>query len=69
MPGFVEMFRRVLAARRIAAANVAANQTHPQMNPRPSQFQTLFTAVGGRLDRAYLVEMCAVRCHAILLNS
>jgi hypothetical protein len=43
----VEMFRRMFIWRRIAAADVAADQAEPQMHPAAANFQTVLTTFGG----------------------
>jgi hypothetical protein len=57
----VEVFRRVLPLRLIAAANVAAGQTHSKMDPLHSHLQTFFASI--RSPWIYipnLVEVCAL---------
>jgi len=41
----------MLAGRRIAAAHVTAGEADPQLNPSLPQRETLFTALGPRIDR------------------
>jgi hypothetical protein len=57
MFGRVEMSGRVFVLRRIAATHMAADHAQPKVDPGVVQFQTLFTAVGARLDVLDLVEM------------
>src|SRR5215472_16601034 len=49
----------VPASRRVAAANVPADQAHPELNPFPTQFQTLFTTIRSRRHRPNLIQMSA----------
>ncbi len=53
----MKMLCGMFSRRRIAAANVAAKQAHPQMNPVLARFQTLFAAVSMRLYIVNLIEM------------
>jgi hypothetical protein len=53
----MEMLRRVLVLRGIAATYVAADHAQSQVNPSVVHFQTLLAAVGMRLNVFDLVEM------------
>jgi hypothetical protein len=49
MTGLVEVFEGVPVRARIAAADVAAGQTHPQVRPRVlAKFRALPALAGGR---------------------
>jgi hypothetical protein len=50
----MKMFGRVLVDRLVAAADVAAGQAGPQMDPGTAHFQTLFTPIGIALMGVYL---------------
>jgi hypothetical protein len=50
MSGGVKMLRGVLSGGLIAAANVTAMSTDPQMDPRASGFKALLAASGTGLD-------------------
>src|SRR5215510_4870737 len=60
----VVMFRRVLVRRRIAAADVPAGQTQPQMQPLASAAQTVFTSSRAGRDFLNLIQMCASFFHS-----
>jgi len=53
----LKMLRRMLVQRRIAAPYMPTLQTHPQVNPRAADLQTLLTPVGRRLHTPDLVQM------------
>lgn len=57
----VKVLGGMLVARRIAAPDVAAGETEPQMDPGVAHLQTFFAAVGVRLHVVDLVEMSAFR--------
>jgi hypothetical protein len=59
----MEVFSRMLVLRRVAAANVAAFQAHAQVDPRVTDFYTVFTNVLVSARNHDLIEMCTVRCH------
>ena len=50
MPRRVVMSGRVTVLRRVAAADVAAGQAHPQVDPRAADLQALVASVVGRGD-------------------
>src|SRR5579863_2262299 len=54
----MKVLGRVLVLRGIATAHVAADQAHPQMNPRVSGLQTFFATVGAGL---YVFDFLHVR--------
>jgi hypothetical protein len=56
----VKMLGGVLILGGVAAADVSAGQTEPQVDPGVAHFQTLLAAVGMRLDIVDLVEMSAL---------
>jgi hypothetical protein len=58
----------MLIFRRIAARDVAAGQTHSQMNPFIARLHAFFAATGARLDIPRLIKMSA-RCHEFDLLS
>jgi hypothetical protein len=54
------MFGCVLVRRAVAAANVAAFKTEPQVNPSAVHLETLLASIGSaRLDVMNLIEMSA----------
>ena len=53
----MEMLRRMLVRRRVAAPHMPALHAHPQMHPRTADLQTLLTPVGRRLHLPDLVQM------------
>jgi hypothetical protein len=50
MSGFAEMLRGMLAGRRIAAADVAADQTFAQLHPALAGFKAFGATVVARLN-------------------
>jgi hypothetical protein len=58
----------VLIFRGIAAPDVAAGQTHSQMNPFVARLDAFFAAMSARLDVPRLIKMCT-RCHEFDLLS
>jgi hypothetical protein len=60
------MFGRVLVDRLIAAADVAAGQAGPQMDPGTAHFQALLTPVGIALMGVYLGKVFAAAAHGHL---
>ena len=55
----VEVTRRVAARRTVATADMATDQTQPQMNPRRAEFQALFASGGMRRNRFDPSQMMA----------
>src|SRR5260370_12907207 len=53
----MEMLRRMLVRRRVAAPHMPALHTHPQMHPGAADLQTILTALRRRLHLADLVQM------------
>jgi hypothetical protein len=53
----VKVLGGVLVLRRIAAADMAANHTEPQVNPSIAGFQALLATVRMRLDVSNLVRV------------
>lgn len=53
----VEMFGGVFVPGRVAAADVATDQTFAQMNPAITHRQTFFAAIGARLDGLDLIQV------------
>src|SRR5438270_1169004 len=64
--GRVEMLRRVLVLRGIAASDMPANQALTQVNPAIANFQTVLTAIRARCDLVYLIQMTTLYCHVSL---
>ena len=54
----MKMVRGMLVGRLIAAAHMAARQTHAQMHPMAADFETIFAARGAGNDIVDLVEVC-----------
>jgi hypothetical protein len=54
----VEVLGGVLVLGAIAAPNVAARPTHPEVHPRVAHLETLFTAACARLHIVDLIQMC-----------
>jgi hypothetical protein len=54
-----EVFGRVLVLGVIAAADVAAAHTQPQVYPRIAELETFLTAIATRRHYLDLVKMCA----------
>src|SRR5205823_5183054 len=64
----MEVARGVLVLRIVAAADVAARQAHPQVDPRVARFQAFLAAVGVAGARSVdLMKVRAVPGHAVLL--
>src|SRR5262249_11193585 len=62
----VEVLGRVLAFGAVAAADVAAAQAHPQVDPLRLRLQAFLAALGrARLDLAHLIEVRALRGHRL----
>src|SRR5215467_7287789 len=61
--GGVEMLRSVFVFRRIAAADVPADEALAQVHPGVANPQAILTAVRARCDISYLVEVCTLHCH------
>src|ERR1700730_3886772 len=57
MLGRVEVFRSMFILGRIATPDVPTAQTQAKVHPRIAHLQTLFTAMGVRLDVLDLIEM------------
>jgi hypothetical protein len=57
----MEMFGGVFIPGRVAAADVAADQTFTQVNPTITQRQTFFAASGAWLNGPNLIQVCAGR--------
>jgi hypothetical protein len=56
------MFTRMPVGRSIAAANMTAGKTKPQVYPLAPDLQTIFAALQSmRFDLADLIEVCAFR--------
>jgi hypothetical protein len=51
------MLRRVLVPGAVTAADVAACQAQPQMNPIVSRLETIFATVGAGSDFLDLIQM------------
>ena len=62
----MEVLGSVLVLGTVAAADVAAVQTHAQMNPSVAGFQARFTAWGVGLDVANRIEVRALLRHRML---
>jgi hypothetical protein len=58
--GLVEVFGGVLVFGGIAATDVAADQTEPQVDPVVADLKTLFATVGVRVDFPDLIQMGAL---------
>lgn len=65
----MKVLGRVFVLGTVAAANVAAVQTHAQMNPSVAGFQALFTALGVGPDVANRIEVHALLSHRILQSN
>jgi hypothetical protein len=59
----VEMLRRVLILRLIAAPDVPARHAESQMNPGVPRFQAILTSVCARRNVLDLIEVCASNSH------
>jgi hypothetical protein len=66
--GLVEMLRRVLVLRRIAASHVSADQTETQMHPGIACLQAVFAALRARRNIPDLAEMGADFLRRLLLS-
>ena len=66
MVGRVEMLGGMLILGIVAAANMATDQTDPQVHPAISDSQTILTAIRTWRDLSYLVEMTTLLCHSSL---
>ncbi len=66
MTGVAVVLRRMLVFRGVAAAHVAADQAHAQVNPSVAHLQALLAAVGVRGNVANLIQVCTYRRHAQL---
>ena len=64
--GRVEMLRRVLVLRGVAASDMPANQALAQVNPAIANFQTVLTTIRARCDLSYLIQMTTLYCHVSL---
>lgn len=62
----MEVLGRVFVFGTVTAADMAAVQTHPQMNPRVAGFQALFTTWGVGPDVANRTEVRALLSHRVL---
>ena len=62
MLGCAEVSPRMAILGRVAAANMAALQTHAQMHPAVTSLQAIFATFGRRLNRLYMVFYMAARC-------
>jgi hypothetical protein len=65
----VEMFRRVLVLRIIAASDMSAFQTLAQMDPGVAHRETLLAARRAGLDFVDVIEMRAFGRHDFLLDA
>lgn len=63
MLGVMEVLGRVLILRRVAAADVAAFETEPQMNPGIARFHAILTNVLVGLRHVNLIRVFAL--HAL----
>jgi hypothetical protein len=63
---FVEMLGGMLVFRRIATSNIAANETHAQMNPRVAHFDAFLANVCLGCSELDLVEVGAFFRHRFL---
>jgi hypothetical protein len=59
MLGLMKMFGGMLVLRRIATANMAADQTLTQVDPGVSYLQACFAALAAGRDLANLFYVCA----------
>jgi hypothetical protein len=57
-----EVSPRMAIFGRIAAADMAAFQAHTQVHPGVASLQAVFTTLGRRLNRLYMVFYMAARC-------
>jgi hypothetical protein len=64
VPGAVEMFGRVLSGRFVAAADVPARETEPQVNPLPIRLEAFLAAIRCAWPHiVHLAEVCAPYRH------
>jgi hypothetical protein len=63
VPSVKEVLRSVLILRRIAAADMAADEANAQVDPLLAHLETLLAAVAAGCDIAYLVNMRAGSSH------
>jgi hypothetical protein len=61
--GRVEMLCSVFVFRRIAAADVPADEALAQVHPGVANPQAILTAVCARRNISYLVKVCTLLCH------
>src|SRR5579859_6241209 len=64
MIGSMEMFGCMLILRRVAAANMTADQAQPQVDPGIATLQTLLTTLCTWRHLVNLIKMCTL-CHAL----
>jgi hypothetical protein len=62
----VKVFRRVFVLGTVAASDMPAGQTQPQMDPGISHLEAFLAAFGLRLNRTNLIEVCTDFSHLIL---
>jgi hypothetical protein len=68
MLGLMEVFGSVLVLGRVAATNVAADQTFPQVDPGIAHLQTFLASFAARFDLAnffYVRTRCLFVWHAL----
>jgi len=71
MAGRVEMFRRVLVLRAVAAPDISADEAHPQIDPCVAELYAFFADRDVfRMDITDLVEMGAgfFGCHGFIVS-
>ena len=68
MTGLLEMSGGVPAGRGIAAADVTADQAHPNFHPPLAGLQAFLAALGQRLDGFHLIEVRAFLGHGASLH-
>ena len=69
MLGLMKVLGGVLVLGGVAAADVAADETFPQVNPGIAHLQAFFAALATGLDLAnffYVGTRCRCGCHALL---
>jgi hypothetical protein len=64
----MKVFGRVFVRRRVAAADVAADEAHPQMNPAPTDFEAILTSLRARRHILNLIDMGTLTAHDALLS-
>src|SRR5439155_17763775 len=69
VPGGVEMLGGVLVLRLVAAADMAAAEAQPEMDPWVTGLQALLAAIGVRFEVSDLVEVRAGDRHSLLRPS